>query len=726
MPSILLADDDTNLRGTLAAALTQEGFDVLPFANGAEALDHIDAVKQSGAAMPDVIVLDLLLPKKQGFDVAIGLRARQVQSPVVFISGVFKSKEHQDEAFNQHNAQAFLAKPFGPDKLVAEIERILSAQAAPAAATAAAAEKRPMPGQGGLLESPVIHLLWRAARESHTGILDVFGPRRGRVFVFRGRATMAQCNAPNINVGVELIRRGILTSEMYQKLIDLCVERGRGLYDVLRTEDWITKDQIKNAYRAVIPRVVSYLIAASGSFRWTDTDEFNKVVPGAPTSLLDAVKVGLRTATDTELEPHVMPRGPLRLAPGKNWAEVTAFIEAACGSDSMVRAINGRATVAQMLSAARDGGERVARMRQAYLLMSTEAVMASTEAITMDANQTAQVASQAARPAQPPAAQRPAAQEPAAPRPAPPQEGSRPQPASRPTSHQAQPTAGPGGHVFSDEGAPVGGPTMPRRSSTRAVVQEARSDEGQAFSPEEQAARQKILDKLAALDDKDHYEVLGVPATADGAQIKKAYFNLAREYHTDSFAGLHLGNAAGALDTLFALIQDAHSTLSNDGKRAEYDAARKMEEDGMSTDIAAILEAENDFAKAKTLVARGEMAGAVRLLATCVEVNPGNNEWKAYHDYANWWGRRDPREGKRLVNELGRIGAQMAGVPDITYFAGRVAMEMGDMSAARNFFRRTLKLNDRHGGATSALRRVNKAIEDSQKKSGGLGRFFKG
>src|SRR5262249_27572846 len=57
----------------------------------------------------------------------------------------------------------------------------------------------------------------------------------------------------------------------------------------------------------------------------------------------------------------------------------------ACGSDSLLRAINGRATIAQMLEAASSPTERAARYRQVYLLMSTMAVRASMEVIPMAA-----------------------------------------------------------------------------------------------------------------------------------------------------------------------------------------------------------------------------------------------------------------------------------------------------------------------------------------------------
>ena len=63
---------------------------------------------------------------------------------------------------------------------------------------------------------------------------------------------------------------------------------------------------------------------------------------------------------------------------------------------------------------------------------------------------------------------------------------------------------------------------------------------------------------------KDYYEVLGVPRTADKAEIKTAFRRLAREYHPD------VSQHADA-DTRFKEINEAYEVLSDDNKRARYD-----------------------------------------------------------------------------------------------------------------------------------------------------------
>jgi molecular chaperone DnaJ len=74
--------------------------------------------------------------------------------------------------------------------------------------------------------------------------------------------------------------------------------------------------------------------------------------------------------------------------------------------------------------------------------------------------------------------------------------------------------------------------------------------------------------------DKDYYNTLGVSKTATKEQIKKAYRKLAQKYHPDA----NKGDAAA--EARFKEISEAHSILSNDAKRREYDQMRSLIEAG--------------------------------------------------------------------------------------------------------------------------------------------------
>ena len=79
-PRVLVTDDEDNIRFLLDAALRHFGFDVVLAANGREALGAVADDK------PDLIVLDVMLPDLDGFEVCRRLRADGVRVPVLFLT----------------------------------------------------------------------------------------------------------------------------------------------------------------------------------------------------------------------------------------------------------------------------------------------------------------------------------------------------------------------------------------------------------------------------------------------------------------------------------------------------------------------------------------------------------------------------------------------------------------------------------------------------------------
>jgi two-component system response regulator MprA len=77
---ILLVEDDLELRGVLARALEEDGFGVLGARSGAEAMERL------AEHTPDALIIDIGLPDADGRDLCQALRARGVQSPVLFLT----------------------------------------------------------------------------------------------------------------------------------------------------------------------------------------------------------------------------------------------------------------------------------------------------------------------------------------------------------------------------------------------------------------------------------------------------------------------------------------------------------------------------------------------------------------------------------------------------------------------------------------------------------------
>ena len=77
---LLLVDDEDNLRSMLSAALRHSGFEISTATNGREALDMV------ATTTPDLIVLDVMMPELDGFEVCRRLRADDNTTPVLFLT----------------------------------------------------------------------------------------------------------------------------------------------------------------------------------------------------------------------------------------------------------------------------------------------------------------------------------------------------------------------------------------------------------------------------------------------------------------------------------------------------------------------------------------------------------------------------------------------------------------------------------------------------------------
>jgi len=133
-PSILLVDDDRRIVELLEIAFAAHGFRVCTAADGEEAM------KRTIAERPDVVVLDVRLPRKSGLEVCEWLRRDPDDPaiPVIMVSAVVDA-ETRLQAFTR-GADDYLTKPFSPKELIARVKRMLARSSEARAAHARQAE----------------------------------------------------------------------------------------------------------------------------------------------------------------------------------------------------------------------------------------------------------------------------------------------------------------------------------------------------------------------------------------------------------------------------------------------------------------------------------------------------------------------------------------------------------------------------------------------------------
>ena len=117
---ILLVDDEEDLRKMLKFRLEAVGYDVKEAADGQEGLD------KARSAWPDLIILDLMLPKIDGYKVCRMLKfdEKHKRKPIIMFTA--RAQEKDKMIGKEMGADAYITKPFEPEVLVAKIKELLN------------------------------------------------------------------------------------------------------------------------------------------------------------------------------------------------------------------------------------------------------------------------------------------------------------------------------------------------------------------------------------------------------------------------------------------------------------------------------------------------------------------------------------------------------------------------------------------------------------------------
>jgi DNA-binding response OmpR family regulator len=118
-PIVLAADDDEDILELVAFRLERSGYTVLRAKDGEEAL------RVALEAKPDLAVLDVMMPKLDGFELTRRLRAEDATSRMPIILLTARSQDADVQAGFDAGADDYLRKPFSPQELRARVQAIL-------------------------------------------------------------------------------------------------------------------------------------------------------------------------------------------------------------------------------------------------------------------------------------------------------------------------------------------------------------------------------------------------------------------------------------------------------------------------------------------------------------------------------------------------------------------------------------------------------------------------
>ena len=208
---ILVVDDDPWIAKMLEFVATDSGHVAIVCRDGN------DAIEKFAEFMPDLVLLDVVLPRLDGLKVCEHIKKTPLGrlTPVLVFSGIYRDST---EAL-KFGADAFLAKPFTPQQIGAQIKQMLPIVPDAPPADLAAPPLRPGPSETLLSQEPLPRALGRLHKAQLTGVMTL----RSRVgikylFVEKGNVVQVRSQVTASGVTTSLLARGRVTPQQLEEL----------------------------------------------------------------------------------------------------------------------------------------------------------------------------------------------------------------------------------------------------------------------------------------------------------------------------------------------------------------------------------------------------------------------------------------------------------------------------------------------------------------------------
>jgi DNA-binding response OmpR family regulator len=124
-PLVLVADDEEDIRALVAFRLERAGYDVITAADGEEALTL------ATNRLPDLIVLDMMMPKANGLEVTRSLRGHDTTKEIPVILLTARAQEADVASGFEAGVDDYVKKPFSPKDLQLRVQALLERRPAP-------------------------------------------------------------------------------------------------------------------------------------------------------------------------------------------------------------------------------------------------------------------------------------------------------------------------------------------------------------------------------------------------------------------------------------------------------------------------------------------------------------------------------------------------------------------------------------------------------------------
>lgn len=249
------------------------------------------------------------------------------------------------------------------------------------------------------------------------------------------------------------------------------------------------------------------------------------------------------------------------------------------------------------------------------------------------------------------------------------------------------------------------------------------SDDGSA-SVDDLRARARVEAYHDEILSKSFFEIFGLAPGADLASIKSAYFELAKRWHIDAFAGRDLGPAQERLEEIFVRLTEAYETITDPQKREEYLLFLERRAKGLPTDVGEILRGEQLFDQALAMLRRRDFIKAGEVLAEALRLNPdplyfATMGWVLFNQAPD-----DDRAVMAGVEHIKRALQEQDNLPVAYQYLGAIAFRRSKYEEAKKWWGRCLEWEPNNIEASRGLRMIaQRSRERSTPRTGLLDRL---
>ena len=668
MPAtILCVDDDRSFCKILSRAFRAEDYGVEIAHDGETALAKVRECS------PDLVTLDILLPKRDGFEVLEAIRndgGPRGQIPVVMLSGCTITPAYQDRA-DRLRADALLKKPVPlteilelvANRIVAGAEPIRSKPPSPAATRKKQSEPvemeepRRMPVSGSFQEVPFPALLHHLHGLRATGVLQLqSGKKKKLLQIEKGHPVAVRSNLVNETLGNLLLATGKISSEALHESVHR-VKSGEGPQgQILMAMHMLDQEDLAAALRNQAEEKLFEIFSwRKGNFRFKKGARLRGAnalyLKSSPANLImDGVSFRLPME---EIDGFLRERADRYPARGESPFYRFQEINLDTAEAELLAGLDGTAQLGELLS------RNEMTQRSLYGLITLELVELLRTPVPLRQ-----------RPAATPRSERPAA-----------------------TPPSRRPAARPG----------------PQRSAAPAPQAENqdRAEEG---------LRVELTEMSEKLRGRDYFGILGVSKNAGEEEIRRAYVELAKRTHPDRFSGAS-APVRHLAEEIFGLVSQAHETLSDRDRRLDYirDRSNQARDAQELEEGHRALKAELEFQKGVVRLRKKNYPQAVAHFEAAMNGYPEEGEYHAYYGWALYLA--DPDAPGRLKEAMERVlqGRKLAPGREKPYlFLGRLYKAANRGRIAEKMFTRAVQLNPDCVEALRELRLLNMRREKSK------------